>query len=482
MSHDFSNSPIRGFNSIVETEQKISRMVGRLKICVNTQTPPLKFNISNQDLMRRIAGPTGALEIHSLKEGADFEYSPGGVTRMVLPLLAHMMKNGLADSAHWVCLNPEAPATVKMDDITVHHVNLARERKAGYGLAKENFWRVFHGLSRKADRESLWADGVLDYTFYNRVSAELIRNLDAREDFDLFYIHDFQQLPVGRMLRTLKPKVLRWHVPFEKSDIPPNWNAFLSTYLDSYDAIIVSCQSYLDSLKSLGCERPSFYVYPYVDQSVYTRPTQQDLNELKSRLRLRDDEKIVLLVARLDPMKGQDAVIKAIPEALSEVRKVKLLIIGDGSFSGSKQGLGLSKSERWQTELRNLVKSLHIEDNVTFTGYLPQRLLNAAYHTCDMAVLPSRQEGFGLVVVESWLYKKPALVSTKAGIAELINDGRNGLLIDPKDSVSIAEKISTVLTDQKLSSELGENGYLTSRKCLIDEGLRAEWEIISELI
>jgi glycosyltransferase involved in cell wall biosynthesis len=432
--------------------------------------------------MRRITGPTGALEVHSLKEGADFEYSAGGVTRMVLPLLTHMMRNGLVDAADWVCLNPEAPATVRMDGITIHHLNLMRERRVGYGLAKEIIWRVFHGLSPPTEQESLWADGFVDYTFYNRVSAELIRNLDAREDFDLFYIHDFQQLPVGRMLQTLKPKILRWHIPFEESMIPTEWSGFLSTYLDSYDAIVVSCRRYLDSLKSLGHKGASFYVYPYIDQSVYTKPTQQDLNELNSRLELRNDEKIVLLVARLDPMKGQDAVIKAIPGVLSDVRKVKLVIIGNGSFSGSKRGLGLSKSETWLMELRRLVKSLRIEDNVAFAGYLPQRLLNAAYESCDMSILPSRREGFGLVVVESWLYKKPTVVSTKAGIAELVNDGENGLLIDPDDSAGLAEKISNVLTDEKVAHTIGENGFLTSRKCLMDDGLRAEAEVMQELL
>ena len=420
--------------------------------------------------------------MHSLKEGADFEYSAGGVTRMVLPLLTHMMRNGLVEAADWVCLNPEAPATVRMDGITIHHLNLLRERRVGYGLAKEIIWRVFHGLSPPTEQELLWADDFVDYTFYNRVSAELIRNLDSREDFDLFYIHDFQQLPVGRMLQTLKPKILRWHIPFEESMIPTEWSGFLSTYLDSYDAIVVSCRRYLDSLKSLGHKGASFYVYPYIDQSVYTKPTQQDLNELNSRLGLRNDEKIVLLVARLDPMKGQDAVIKAIPGVLSDVRKVKLVIIGNGSFSGSKRGLGLSKSETWLMELRHLVKSLHIEDNVTFAGYLPQRLLNAAYESCDMSILPSRREGFGLVVVESWLYKKPTVVSTKAGIAELVNDGENGLLIEPDDSAGLAEKISNILTDEKVAHTIGENGFLTSRKCLMDDGLRAEAEVMQELL
>jgi glycosyltransferase involved in cell wall biosynthesis len=453
-----------------------------MKICVNTQTPLLKFNTSNQELMRRIKGPTETLELSSLKEGIDFEYSPGGVTRMVLPLLAHMMKNGLASDAHWVCLNPGVPETVRMEGITFHHVNLMRERRAGYGLAKEVIWRVFHGLSQPAEEDLLWADKFVDYTFYNRLSAELIRSLDAREDFDLFYVHDFQQLPVGHMLQTLKPKVLRWHIPFEESMIPSEWSGFISTYLESYDAIVVSCRRYLDSLRSLGHKGEAFYVYPYIDQHEYGQPTEQDLTELKTRLGLRHDEKIILLVARLDPMKGQDAVIRAIPEVLGDVRRLKLVLIGNGSFSGSKRGLGLSKSQKWLAELRDLVRSLHVQDSVVFAGYLPQRLLNAAYETCDAAVLPSRREGFGLVVVESWLYKKPTLVSTKAGISELISDGRNGLLIDPTDSSAIAEKIATILTDERLANDLGENGFLTSRKCLIDEGLRAEWEIISKLI
>ena len=422
------------------------------------------------------------LDLPSLKEGEDFEYSPGGVTRMVLPLLIHMMKNGLADSAHWVCLNPEAPATVKVNGITIHHVNLMRNRRVGYGLTKDFIWRVFHGLSRSTEQDLLWADNFVDYTFYNRISAELIRNLDALEDFDLFYVHDFQQLPVGRMLQTLKPKILRWHIPFEESTIPSDWSSFLSTYLNSYDAIIVSCRKYLDALKSLGHKGESFYVYPYIDHNAYTKPTEQDLSELKRRLRLRGDEKVILLVARLDPMKGQDAVIKAMPLVLRDVREVRLVIIGDGSFSGSKRGLGLSKSEKWLMELRNLTKTLGMEDNVIFAGYLRQELLNAAYETCDMSILPSRQEGFGLVVVESWLYKKPTLVSKEAGIAELVDDGRNGLLVDPMDPAVIAEKISTVLTDQRLADSLGENGHLTSRKCQIDEGLRAEWEIINKLV
>lgn len=451
-----------------------------MKICVNTQTPLLKFRALKE--LPRSKVSTMALDIHSMEEGTDFEFTPGGVTRMVLPLLTHMMKMGAASDPHWVCLNPEAPARVRMDGITIHHVTLKREQRVGYGLAKEIIWRVFHGLTHSSGTELLWAEDFVDYTYYNRVSAELIKVLDSQEDFDLFYIHDFQQLPIGQMLQTLKPKVLRWHIPFDESMIPPEWSGFLSTYFNHYDAVIVSCRKYLDSLRSFGYTGKSFYVYPYIDQSAYSEPTQDDLNALKNRLNLREDEKIILLVARLDPMKGHDTAVRAMPQVLAEVPNVKIVMIGDGSFSSSKQGLGLSKSEKWLIELRELARSLRVEDNVIFAGYLPQRLLNAAYERCDMTILPSRKEGFGLVVVEGWLYRKPTVISNKAGIAELVVDGRNGLLFDPEDPAGLADKIATVLTDARLARKVGENGYLTSRKCLIEDGVRAEGEVMRKLV
>jgi glycosyltransferase involved in cell wall biosynthesis len=457
-------------------------MVYPMKICVNTQTPLMKFKAPKEELGQLNKAPTMTLNMNSLEEGADFEFTPGGVTRMVLPLLTHMMKMGVASDAHWVCLNPEAPASVRLDGITIHHVALKRERRVGYGLTKEVIWRVFHGLTQSRQTELLWADDFVDYTYYNRVSAELIRTLDSQEDFDLFYIHDFQQLPVGHMLQTLKPKVLRWHIPFDESMIPSDWSGFLSTYFNSYDAVVVSCRKYLDALRSFGYAGESFYVYPYVDQSVYDSPTRDDLAELKTRLNLRGNEKTILLVARLDPMKGHDTAMRAMPQVLAEVPNVKFVMIGNGSFSSSKHGLGLSKSDKWLMELKNLAKSLRVEDNVVFAGYLPQRLLNAAYENCDMTILPSRKEGFGLVVVESWLYRKPTVVSSKAGIAELVDDGRNGLLVNPGDPAALADKISTVLTDARLADKIGENGYLTSRKCLIEEGVRAEGEIMRKLI
>jgi len=403
---------------------------------------------------------------------------------MVFPLLKRMLNEGIVEDAHWVSLNPTGPEKAAVDGITLHHVSLESEKMKGYGYTKEAIWKAIHGIPQKLESASqvLWQDEFSDYTYYNRLSAERIIQLDKETDFDVFYIHDFQQLPVGHMLHTLKPKVFRWHIPFDESMIPPEWRQFLSAYFSSYDAIIVSCKKYLEALKSLGYAGKAHYVYPYIDPSSYVKPTESELAEYCRSFGVRDDDRVVLVVARLDPMKGQDRVIKAMACVVKDVSKVKLILVGDGSFSSSKQGVGLSKADIWLSDLRILVKRLGIEDHVVFAGHLSQSQLNAAYERADITVLPSVREGFGLVVIESWLYRKPTIVTSRAGIAELIEEGGNGLLFDPDDPLILAEKTSELLADPERARALGENGFITSKRCLIDRGVEEESKVILELM
>lgn len=455
-----------------------------MKLCVNTQTPLVRFNIAQGELEQWYGELRGPLDLGLLTEGIDFQFTPGGVTRMVFPLLKRMLTGGIVEDAHWVSLNPTGPEEVTVDRITLHHVSLVAERMKGYGYTKEAIWKALHGIPQELESASqlLWQDEFSDFAYYNRLSAERIIQLDRTYDFDLFYVHDFQQLPVGHMLHTLKPKVFRWHIPFDESVVPAEWKEFLSTYLNSYDAIVVSCKKYLEALSLFNYTGKAHYVYPYIDPSPYTEPTETDLDELCQSLEIRDEDRVVLVVARLDPMKGQDRAIQAVARVVEDIPNVRLVLVGNGSFSSSKQGIGLSKADKWLNELQTLAVRLGIRDQVVFAGHLSQRQLNAAYKRCDLTVLPSVREGFGLVVIESWLYRKPTIVTSRAGIAELIEEGRNGLLFDPDDSLTLAEKVSDLLLDQKLARVLGRNGFATSKECLIDRGVKEELEVILGLM
>lgn len=453
------------------------------RICVNSQTPLVKFDPSSP-VPQHTASSHEILDIHSLVEGKDFEFSPGGVTRMVYPLLKQMMKRKTIEDAHWISLNSFAPARVLLDGITLHHVLLEKEKMKGYGYTKEVIWNVLHGTGQEATTPErlLWEDQYPDFVYYNRLTAERISQLDGEYDFDLFYIHDFQQLPIGHMLRTPKPCLFRWHIPFDETMVPRVWKEFLSKYLDSYDAVVVSCRKYLESLRIFGFTGMARVVRPFIDPSEYTKPTSAQVEELCHRFDFEDSDRIILTVARLDPMKGQDMAIRAMAKVADRVPEAKLLLVGNGSFSGSRGGPGSNKAERWLGELRCLAKELKVERNVIFAGHLNQAQLCAAYERCEMTVLPSIREGFGLVVVESWLFGKPALVSSRAGIAEMVDDGTNGIIFEPDDSSALGDKIMSLLNNPTRAETLGENGFSSSKGCLIEQGVDAESEVILELL
>jgi len=117
-----------------------------LSICINTQTPLVQFlrppegNLLDQP-------ERDATDLTTLQEGVDYRFSPGGVTRMVYPLVRRLIKDGVIDEAHWIALNPKAPGTVRIGPMTLHNVTIDSEKMAGYGEVKEAIWGRIHDIS-----------------------------------------------------------------------------------------------------------------------------------------------------------------------------------------------------------------------------------------------------------------------------------------------------------------------------------------------
>lgn len=454
-----------------------------LSLCVNTQTPLVQFVGPTAGPDRPSAGAP-PVDLASLREGVDYRFSPGGVTRMVYPLVRRFLREKVLSEAHWVALNPHAPPTVLLDGLTLHNVSIDTERMAGYGRVKEAIWGRIHELDGAPGHDDLfWSEAFSEYAFYNRRTAELIRALDADLDFDVFYVHDFQQMPVGQMLGTLKPKVFRWHIPFDASAIPEAWRAVLTGYLGSYDVVVVSAARYAQGLAKVGVKGRVVRLYPYVDPGDYSRPEPARVAAVAERIGVSPSDRVILLVGRMDPIKGQDLAVRAFASLADRYPELRLVLVGNGSFSGAKSGLGLSKSSDWRAHLEKVVAEAGLGGQVLFTGLLPQADLDALYERCEFTILPSVREGFGLVAVESWLHGRPAIVSERAGIAELIRDGENGLLFDPDDPAALARKMALLLDDRsgRLRARLVRHGYETSRECSISAAETAERSLLVEL-
>lgn len=157
----------------------------------------------------------------------------------------------------------------------------------------------------------------------------------------------------------------------------------------------------------------------------------------------------ILVPATLIPKKGQDTAIKAVARLKAAGLDPVLWLAGD--IVGEDHSYG--------DYLKTLTEQLNLTDRVHFLGWrhdVPAIMMNA-----DMVVLPTHEEGFGHVILEAMLLKRPALATPVGGIKDSICDGENGLLFPVQDDQRLAEQILRVHRDPALTPRIIENGYKT---------------------
>jgi len=146
---------------------------------------------------------------------------------------------------------------------------------------------------------------------------------------------------------------------------------------------------------------------------------------------------LVGTVGRLELQKGVDVLIRA----LADVEDATLLVVGDGT-----------ERER----LEELARAVGVSERVDWKGW--SDTARSYLGTLDVFVLPSRNEGFPLAVLEALLAGTAVVASDVGSVAEAIWDGETGLLVPPGDHVALAGALRRLLADQSLGPRLGERG------------------------
>jgi glycosyltransferase involved in cell wall biosynthesis len=160
----------------------------------------------------------------------------------------------------------------------------------------------------------------------------------------------------------------------------------------------------------------------------------------------------LITVARLVPWKGIGPLI----EWLSGRRNLRLLVIGDGP-------------ER--SNLESLASRFGAANRVLFTGNLLREQVAAYLKVADLFVLNSDYEGLPHVLLEAFTAGVPVVATSAGGTGEVVEDGRNGLLIPPRQIDRLAEAVERILSDDALREKLVKNG----RQTLHD---RFQWETL----
>jgi len=180
-----------------------------------------------------------------------------------------------------------------------------------------------------------------------------------------------------------------------------------------------------------------------------------DTKTSKDRLGLPQNKKILLSVGALVPTKGYSYMIRALKEIIKVRKDVHYCIVGSGKL---RKMLGKQVSE---TDLQNYV---------TFIGGKPHNEIPLWMNACDLFVLPSLKESFGVVQIEALACGKPVVATRNGGSEEVITSDDYGLLVEPANPNDLAEKILMAL-DQEWD-----------REAILAYAERFTWERIAEEI
>ncbi|MEW6287315.1 MAG: glycosyltransferase [Chloroflexota bacterium] len=173
-------------------------------------------------------------------------------------------------------------------------------------------------------------------------------------------------------------------------------------------------------------------------------------DEAKMYVGIKPEDRMVLFVGRIEPLKGVDTLIQAMCclTLKDKSRPVHLAIIG-GDPSASPETMTAEMKR-----LQALCDELAVGQTVVFLGKRDQDKLPYYYSAAEVLVMPSHYESFGMVALEAMACGTPVIASEVGGLAYLVRDGETGFTIPAEEPDTLCEKISWLLNDKELHARM----------------------------
>ncbi len=221
--------------------------------------------------------------------------------------------------------------------------------------------------------------------------------------------------------------------------------------LGSVDRVVVATLAEQTQLRFLykADDRKLEIIPPGVDTSHFY-PIPAD--EAKQFLGLQPEDRMVLFVGRIEPLKGVDTLIRAMAclKLKDHGRPVHLAIIGGEPDADPDQ------MTAEMARLQKLSDDLCMEKMVVFLGKRGQDTLPYYYSAAEVLVMPSHYESFGMVALEAMACGTPVIASDVGGLGFLVQDGETGYTIPDDEPDLMCEKLSLLLSDGGLRARMGQ--------------------------
>ena len=285
---------------------------------------------------------------------------------------------------------------------------------------------------------------------YSHLPA-FVNNLESYRErnhlrYDLIFSHYWLSGLAGTYLRRL------WHVPhitmfhtlgaiknaIRESTLPAVGEAEPELRIETETDLVRNCDLIIAPTEMEKRALVSYYNASPHKISVVPCGVNLDhfriMNKMQAKHHLGfDNEKIMLFVGRIDPLKGADKLVKALPH-LSDIPRLKLITIGGGELSQCEI-----------EKLQKLAHNLKVQDSVDFLGLIEHEELPYFYNAADVCVVPSYYESFGLVALESLACGTPVVATDVGNHRNLIRQGETGYVTEDNDPSRLADKIALLL-------------------------------------
>jgi teichuronic acid biosynthesis glycosyltransferase TuaC len=263
-----------------------------------------------------------------------------------------------------------------------------------------------------------------------------VRNVHRQRPFDLIHAHS--ALPCGAAALSLSKKLgipvvvtvhgLDAYSTRQAGTRIGRWCEGISKQVYEYASLVICISKRVRQQVAAAADVRAVVVYNGVDASLF----HPGADEWSSP--------VILSVGNLIPTKGHALLLRAFARVASAVPNCSLEIIGDGPKRG---------------DLAHLANHLGIGDRVRFLGRQRREEVAAAMRRSALFALPSSYEGLGCVYLEAMACGKPAIGCSGQGIDEIIEHGRNGLLISPGNEAELSDALSMLLSSQQLRQRMG---------------------------
>ena len=283
--------------------------------------------------------------------------------------------------------------------------------------------------------------------------------LNLKEKFDLIIATSFPYDHIVPAFVASKkyniPLVIIPHLHLEFPEL--YFTGLRLTLLSESTTIVVNTNSEKQALVNYGIQTNKIHVIP---PGIAIKSKVMTGGNFRKQFHINDDSTVILFAGTKSHAKGVFILVESLKTILDKCTNFELVLIGPSS----------KEFEKYLAKQSEIVLK-HIHD----LGVVSEETKQNAFSSCDIFALPSKSESFGISFLEAWLCRKPVIGCKIDAVSDLIDDGKNGILVEFGNVSQLVQSIENLI-DKSFRNKLGEQGFTKLTEMYDSDKLCREFE------